>query len=94
MYILDVKDILDKFTSDGNKVLYTYDYSSEGKVTPYASWKKHFANEKTVSSQRKADTFNRYWTFDEDLMELLGIWYGDGCIVHGKIQLVKKFLKQ
>lgn len=93
MYILDVKDILDKFTSDGNKVLYTYDYSSEGKVTPYASWKKHFANEKTVSSQRKADTFNRYWTFDEDLMELLGIWYGDGCIVHGKNSAGQKVLK-
>jgi len=93
MYVLDVKDILDKFTSDGNKVLYTYDYSSEGKVTPYASWKKHFANEKTVSSQRKADTFNRYWTFDEDLMELLGIWYGDGCIVHGKNSAGQKVLK-
>jgi ribonucleoside-diphosphate reductase alpha subunit len=92
-YVLDVKDILDKFTTDGNKVSYTYDYTIEGKVTPYASWKKNFANEKTVSSQRKADTFNRYWTFDKDMMELLGIWYGDGCIVHGKNSAGQKVLK-
>lgn len=83
-YILDVKNVLDTFTTDGNKVSYRYDYSVDGKVTPYASWVKHFSNEKTIPSEKKGDTFNRYWTFDDDLMELLGIWYGDGCIVHGK----------
>lgn len=83
-YVLDIKSILDNLTTDGNKVSYTYDYSTEGKVTPYASWTKHFANETTVPSKKKCDTINRYWTFDETMMELMGIWYGDGCVVHGK----------
>ena len=92
-YVLDIKDLLDTFTSDGNNVSYMYDYTVEGKVTPSATWKKHFANDKTQQNYRKADTFNRYWTFDDDFMELLGIWYGDGCIVHGKNSVSQKVLK-
>jgi ribonucleoside-diphosphate reductase alpha subunit len=93
VYVLDVKNILDNFTSDGNKVSYRYDYTVEGKVTPYASWTKHFSNEKTVPSEKKGDTFNRYWTFDDNMMELMGIWYGDGCVVHGKNSAKQKVLK-
>lgn len=93
IYVLDIKSILDNFTSDGNKVTYRYDYTQDGKVTPYASWKKHFANERTVSSEKKGDTINRFWTFDESMMELLGIWYGDGCIVHSKNSAKQKVLK-
>ena len=92
-YILDVKDILDTFTTDGNTVSYRYDYTQEGKVTPYAKWTKHFANEKTVLSEKKGDTFNRFWEFDESLMELLGIWYGDGCVVHGKNSAKQQVIK-
>jgi ribonucleoside-diphosphate reductase alpha subunit len=83
-YILDVKTVLDNYKSDGNNVSYRFEYNDNGTVTPYATWKKHFANDKTVSSEKKGDTFNRYWNFDETMMELIGIWYGDGCVVHGK----------
>ena len=92
-YVLDVKNILDKFTTDGNKVSYRYDYSVDDKVTPYASWIKHFSNKTTVPSEKKGDTFNRYWTFDDEMMELMGIWYGDGCVVHGKNSARQKVLK-
>jgi ribonucleoside-diphosphate reductase alpha chain len=92
-YVLDIKNILDNFTTDGNKVSYRYDYTIDGKVTPFASWTKHFSNEKTVSTEKKGDTFNRYWTFDDTMMELMGIWYGDGCIVHGKNSANQKVLK-
>lgn len=83
-YVLDIKPILDQYTTDGNKVSYHYDYDDDGGVTPYATWKKHFANENTVNSSKKGDRFNRYWEFDTTMMEFIGIWYGDGCIVHGK----------
>jgi ribonucleoside-diphosphate reductase alpha subunit len=92
-YVLDVKNILDNFTTDGNKVSYRYDYTVDDKVTPFASWTKHFSNEKTVPTEKKGDTFNRYWTFDDTMMELMGIWYGDGCIVHGKNSANQKVLK-
>jgi intein/homing endonuclease len=92
-YVLDVKNILDNFTTDGNKVSYRYDYTDDGKVTPFASWTKHFSNEKTVPTEKKGDTFNRYWTFDDTMMELMGIWYGDGCVVHGKNSANQKVLK-
>ncbi|NBP59146.1 hypothetical protein EBU71_21855, partial [bacterium] len=78
-YVLDVKPILDQFTTDGNNVSYHYEYDENGGVTPYATWKKHFANDKTMDSSKKADRFNRYWEFDTTMMELMGIWYGDGC---------------
>ena len=83
-YILDIKDILDTFPTNGHNVSYKYDYTEDGKVTPYAQWNKHFANERTVASHKKADTINRYWEFDATMMELIGIWYGDGCVVHTK----------
>lgn len=83
VYTLDVKDILDTLTNDGNNITYRFEYKDD-KVIPYALWKKHFANEKTISSEKKGDPFNRYWIFDDNLMELMGIWYGDGCVVHGK----------
>ena len=83
-YVLDVKPLLDEYASDGNNVSYRYDYSEPGRVTSYASWTKHFADSRTVNSEKKGDSFNRYWVFDEDMMELMGIWYGDGCVVHGK----------
>jgi ribonucleotide reductase alpha subunit len=83
-YILDVKQILDNYKTDGNNVSYRFEYNDNDTVTPYATWKKHFAKDKTVSSEKQGDTFNRYWIFDETMMELIGIWYGDGCVVHGK----------
>ncbi len=83
-YILDVKPILDQLTTDGNNVSYHYEYDEQGGVTPYATWKKNFSNDKTIPSSRQCTRFNRYWRFDNDMMELMGIWYGDGCIVHGK----------
>lgn len=92
-YILDVKPILDKYNSDGNNVSYRFEYNDNGTVTPYATWKKHFANNKTVSSEKKGDTFNRYWNFDETMMELIGIWYGDGCVVHGKNSVGNKIIR-
>ena len=92
-YVLDIKNILDNFTTDGNKVSYRYDYTVDGKVTPFASWTKHFSNEKTVPTEKKGDTFNRYWTFDDTMMELMGIWYGDGCVAHGKNSANQKVLK-
>jgi ribonucleotide reductase alpha subunit len=92
-YVLDIKPILDTYSTDGNNVKYRYEYDDNGKVTPYATWKKHFANERTVSSEKKGDTFNRYWVFDETMMELLGIWFGDGCIVHGKNSAKQKSIR-
>ncbi len=92
-FVLDIKSILDNYTTDGNKVSYHYEYDNNGHVTPYATWKKHFANENTISSSKKGDTINRYWEFDSKMMELIGIWYGDGCIVHGKNSAKQKVLK-
>jgi ribonucleotide reductase alpha subunit len=82
-YILDVKTILDKITGDGDNISYEYEYTSDNKVIPISKWKRpHYPTKRIIEFKKKGVSFNRYWKFDETMMELMGIWYGDGCVVH------------
>lgn len=78
---IDVKTVLDKIKGDGHKISYEFSYDDE-KVYPVAKWSKTLHDGRVVNNQKKSAPFNRYWTFDDEFMELMGIWYGDGCVVH------------
>ena len=82
-YILDVKTILDEIPGDGNKITYRFEYDDD-MVTPFSCWTRHMANGNDWPAEKKGISFKRYWTFDEEMMEFMGIWYGDGSITHGK----------
>lgn len=80
-YILDIKTVLDNITSDGNTIKYTYEYDDE-KVYPYFNYTLNKKRAGIVNCKKKGGSFNRYWKFDYEMMELLGIWYGDGSITN------------
>ncbi len=81
-FTLDVKTVLDTFTSDGNNINYRFEYT-DTQVFPCAVWKRTCASGERECT-KSSKPFNRYWVFDDDMMELMGIWYGDGCVVHEK----------
>lgn len=82
-YVLDLKDVLDNIDGDGHNVKYKYVYSDDNKV--YTTY-EYVLHKKTGDCicKKKTQPFNRYWTFDTEFMELIGMWYGDGCVTHGK----------
>ena len=82
-FTLDVKTVLDNLTSDGNNINYRFEYS-DTQVFPCAVWKRMLASGEEREWTKPSKPFNRYWTFDDNMMELMGIWYGDGCVVHEK----------
>ncbi len=82
-FTLDVKTVLDNLTSDGNNINYRFEYS-DTQVFPCAVWKRTLASGEECEWTKPSKPFNRYWTFDDNMMELMGIWYGDGCVVHEK----------
>jgi ribonucleotide reductase alpha subunit len=81
-FILDVKDILDHITSDGNNINYSYTYD-DTRVYPVSNYVRKLTYG-DVEFNKKGGSFNRYWKFDTEMMELMGIWYGDGCVYHEK----------
>lgn len=84
-FILDIKPILEEFImGDDNNIKYRYEYTEDNKVIPYSCWERKFPNGKTMPAEKTGTSFNRFWTFDDDMMELLGIWFGDGCVTHCK----------
>jgi ribonucleotide reductase alpha subunit len=82
-YILDVKTVLDGITGDGNKINYTYEYDEEF-VYPTYNYKLHKKNAGIVDCTKVGIPFKRFWTFNTRALELLGIWYGDGCVTNSK----------
>jgi len=82
-YVFDVKTILDTISGDGNKISYRFEYN-EDTVTPYSCWTRRMPNGNEYPSEKVGSSFKRYWVFDEEMMEFMGIWYGDGCVSHGK----------
>jgi ribonucleoside-diphosphate reductase alpha subunit len=82
-YTIDVKDIFDNIPGDGNNINYRYEYTDD-MVIPYSVWERKMPNGKTIMAEKRSNPFKRMWVFDSEMMELMGIWYGDGCIVHEK----------
>jgi len=82
-YVLDVKDILDNIDGDGYNVKYKYVYGDDDKVYTTYEYVLHKKNGDCIC-EKKTQAFNRYWTFDNEFIELIGMWYGDGCITHVK----------
>lgn len=80
---IDVKSVLDSLTNDSNNINYTYTYDDTS-VYPMATWTRTYPDGSVRTNTKKSQPFNRYWTFDTKMLELLGIWYGDGSIAHGK----------
>lgn len=81
-YILDIKDILDEITTDGDNISYTYEYKDD-KVYPISTYTSTRKNGPFKCSKQML-SFNRYWRFDNEMCELMGMWYGDGCVTNGK----------
>ena len=82
-YIFDVKCILDNIDGDGYNIKYKYVYGDDNKVyttSQYVLRKKSG----DYNCEKNMQPFNRYWIFDNEFMELIGMWYGDGCITNGK----------
>ena len=81
-FVLDVKTILDNITTDGNNINYKYTYD-DTKVYPISNYicTRAYGD---VEFNKNGGSFNRYWKFDTEMMELMGIWYGDGCVYHEK----------
>ena len=79
-------DIIDY--TDPNTEQYEYEYMLEeetvNRVTKYTSQitNPYSGDIHTTKICKKGSTCNRYWNVDEDFCELLGIWYGNGCIVY------------
>lgn len=81
-FVLDVKSILDTITSDGNNINYRYTYD-DTKVYPVSNYIRT-RTYGDVEFNKKGGSFNRFWKFDTEMMELMGVWYGDGCVYHEK----------
>ena len=81
-YILDTKPILDTIVGDGDSIQYSYEFIDD-KVYPTYHYTSHHETE-VRNHSKKGEPFNRYWTFNNETMELMGIWYGDGSITHAK----------
>jgi ribonucleoside-diphosphate reductase alpha chain len=81
-FILDVKDYLDSIEGDGDNVSYNFEYT-DTQVIPSYTYVTHRSTGDVLCT-KAGGSFNRYWKFDTKMMELLGIWYGDGCVVHAK----------
>ena len=79
-YQLDVKNILEHVSGDGDNITYRYEIT-EDIIIPYSCWSVIRKN-KPVQFEKKGTPFNRFWQFDTEFMELMGIWYGDGCVTH------------
>jgi ribonucleoside-diphosphate reductase alpha chain len=81
-YILDTKPMLDTIVGDGDSIQYSYEFIDD-KVYPTYHYTSHHETE-VRNHSKKGEPFNRYWTFNNETMELMGIWYGDGSITHAK----------
>ena len=82
-YVMDVKNVLDTMKTDGNNISYQFEYT-DTQVIPTAVWKRKLASGEERECKKPSKPFNRFWTFDDTMMELMGIWYGDGCVSHEK----------
>jgi len=81
-YILDTKSILDTIDGDGDTIHYSYEFIDD-KVYPTYHYTSHHETE-VRNHTKKGEPFNRYWAFNNETMELMGIWYGDGSVTHAK----------
>ena len=84
-YILDVKTYLDNIIGDGYNIEYSYEYTDTQVIPSYKYISHHQTGPRYHT--KLGNAFNRYWTFDKTMMELLGIWYGDGSVTHEKNSL-------
>lgn len=82
-YVLDVKTVLDEIPGDGYNITYRYEYEGDI-VKPYSRWIRRLASGEERVCEKMGSPFKRYWAFDEEMMELMGIWFGDGSVAHGK----------
>lgn len=81
-YVLDVMTVLKDITSDGNTINYTYTCDDDW-VYPSINYVLHrsYGDVKCCKTLAKV---KRHWVFNNDMMRLLGIWYGDGSITHNR----------
>ena len=82
-YVFDVKDVLDNIDGDGHNIKYKYVYGDDNKVYTTSQYILH-KKSGDYNYEKNMQPFNRYWIFDNEFMELIGMWYGDGCVSHGK----------
>ena len=82
IYIMDVKEYLNDIISDGNNINYVYEYTDTQVIPSYNYTTNHPSGIRYHT--KKGTAFNRYWKFNNTMMEFLGMWYGDGSVTHGK----------
>ena len=64
-----------KFSLVGDKIQFETTFKVQG---------PQFQGKEVLVSHKRGNLVNRFWTVDQDFAWFMGVWYGDGCVTHGK----------
>ncbi len=79
---IDISNFLNLFPTNGGTSTYIYDIV-DTRINIMSEWTRvdHLnKNPLGIKMSKEHNSINRYWNLDNDFVQFLGIWYGDGHI--------------